>query len=77
MEAPLTAREIALIEQMGTMRHLVDLQNDIILCLVVRLGGAAKIDNRDRDYHIKTYTLEKTVRTDDLTADININARLK
>jgi len=77
MEQPLSSREIALIEQMGALRHLVDLQNDIILCLVVRCGGNVRVDHKERHYDVSTYTLEKTVRTDDLTADILLNARLK
>ncbi len=76
-EHELTKREISLIEEMGAMRHLVDLQNSIIMCLTVRCGGAVRIDHKERHYDSQNYTLEKTVRTDDLTADIILTTRLK
>lgn len=77
MSQPLTEREITLVQQIGKMDATLDLYSRIILALVVRCGGAVKLENRELHYTDQHYVMEKNIRTDDLTVDITINARLK
>ena len=74
---PLTEREIDLIEKVGIMKALLDVYDRIMLCMTVRLGGAVHIDSKELHYTDKTYSMEKIVKSDDLTQDVRINARLK
>ena len=76
-ENPLSVREIQLVEQIGLMKGMLETYDKIILCMAVRLGGGAKIDHRELHYNSTNYILERNIRTDDLTHDITISARLK
>lgn len=73
----LTRREIELIEAMGIMRHALELADTIYTCLTVRCGGAVTITSQELDFVRKNYSLEKTLRSEDLTSDIKLATRLK
>ena len=73
----LNSREIDLIEKLGLMKGLLESYDRILLCMCVRLGGAVKLDHKEMHYDMQNYMLEKTIRCDDLTQDVTINARLK
>lgn len=70
-------RELQLMESATLLKHLVEVQSEIIKCLTVRCGGAVKIDHNERHQCEKTYNLEKTIRVEDHTTDITLCARLK
>lgn len=74
---PFSEREIALMESATLLKHLVEVQSEIIKCLTVRCGGAVKIDYNERHHCEKTYNLEKTIRVEDHTADVSLCVRLK
>lgn len=74
---PLTEREICLIEEIGVMRRVHEINQLVHLCLCVRLGGDVKIENDELDYTRKNYTLNEEVSVEDLTRSIRLRARLK
>jgi len=73
----LNSREIDLIEKLGVMKGLLESYERILLCMCVRLGGAVNIGHKEMYYDTQNYMLEKAIRSDDMTIDVTINARLK
>lgn len=74
---PLTTREIELVEKIGMMKGILEIYENILLCMTVRLGGTVNIDNKELHFTGQNYRMEKVIKADDLTQDIKINARLK
>lgn len=74
---PLTNREISLIEDLGAMRRLIEVEEQVILALITRLGGAAHITRAELEHDNKTYILEKHIDANDYTFDIKLAARLR
>lgn len=75
--APLTEREIKLVEEIGFLRRQQEIAEIIYCCLVVRLGGSALIRQDEIDFARKNYELHKDIHIDDLTLDIKLQTRLR
>jgi len=74
---PYTDREIKLIEDLGIMKHLLELHKQIESCLVTRLGGEAKISHAEMEHTRKQYTMTENIQIEDYCADIYLRVRLK
>ena len=73
----LTAREIQLIEDLGTMKRILESYDRIMLTLAVRNGGSIVMKHDEIHYNMQHYTLEKQTSSTDLTMDMILKARIK
>lgn len=76
-EAPLSEREIELIQSLGLLQYKQEILDRAIQCLVVRCGGSVTLDYKELHFCQQQYTLETIMKTDDLTQDISFKCRLK
>ena len=70
-------REIAMLEHMAILRRLLDIQKQVCMCLVVRLGGDVKLEHKELEYTRQNYTLIENIQVEDYMADIQMKVRLK
>lgn len=75
--APLTEREISLVEQLGIYKRLVEVHRLIETSLIVRLGGSAHITHAELEHNRKEYILSENIKVEDYTADIHMRCRLR
>ena len=75
----LTRREQDLIEQMGVLKALREVESILLTALVVRLGGAVTVNGDEILHTIQTYHLHMIGESTSYTKEskISLTARLK
>lgn len=74
---PLTEREIVLVEELGILKRVHEINNLIFTCLAVRLGGDVQLENDELEYARKSYELTIDMSVSDCAKAVRLRVRLK
>lgn len=74
---PLTERELVLVEELGILKRVQEINQRIITCLVVRCGGEVKLEHDELEFTRKSYTLIENLSSEDFTNSVHLRVRLK
>lgn len=74
---PFTDREVALIEELGIHKRILEYYDLVITAMCVRLGGDVKLEHAELEHTRHTYKLLKDSSVEDYTVGIRMRARLK
>jgi hypothetical protein len=74
---PLTEREIALVEELGIYRQVIEINRWIMAALCVRCGGDVKLEHDELEYTRKSYELTEDLSHSDYTRSVRLRVRLK
>ena len=73
----LTKREMALVEEIGTLRRLIEVHKLVDICLIARLCGEVKITHAELENSRKNYIMQENIQADNYMADILMRIRLR